>query len=145
MYTIAPSPTAGGAIDLFRPEIPIRVIGQTGDAFLHGLLDTGADEVVLPRHIADQIGVVIDENVTWAAEGFTGDAVRVVLGRLTIEVSDGIETHCWPSPVAVVEYQDPDQEEVILGRTGFLEYFNTEFRGADHEVVLEPSGRFPGS
>jgi hypothetical protein len=33
----------------------------------------------------------------------------------------------------------------LLGQGGFLEYFDAEFRGADHEVVLIPNSAFPGT
>jgi hypothetical protein len=29
--------------------------------------------------------------------------------------------------------------------TGFLQYFNTEFRGDDHDVILTPNKAFSGS
>jgi hypothetical protein len=33
----------------------------------------------------------------------------------------------------------------LLGQAGFLEFFDADFRGADHEVVLIPNARFPGT
>jgi hypothetical protein len=32
-----------------------------------------------------------------------------------------------------------------LDHRGFLEFFDADFRGADHEVVLIPNAAFPGS
>lgn len=142
-YNVAPTATAGGSTDLFLPEIEIRVIGKTGDAFLLGLLDTGADAVVLPRSVADAVGAELDEHVTWDIAGFAGQTASAVLGRVRIEVSDGIDTVLWPALVSVVDYPDPAEQPVLLGRTGFLQFFNAEFRGADHEVILEPNGTFP--
>ena len=117
--------------------------GKTGDAFLLGLLDTGADAIVLPRSIADAIGVELDEQVIWDIAGFAGQTASAVLGRVDIEISDGIDTLRWPAFVSVVHYDDPAEQPVLLGRTGFLQFFNAEFRGADHEVVLEPNEMFP--
>lgn len=136
-YEVAPSRTADGLTDLYRPEIPLRVIGKTGEAFLLGLLDTGADEVLLGRSVADAIGADLDHSARWSIRGFAGQRADAVLGRVEVEVSDGIETHRWPLAVGFVEYDDPALEQVaILGHTGFLQYFNAEFRGADREVVL---------
>ncbi len=33
----------------------------------------------------------------------------------------------------------------LLGHGGFLEFFDAEFRGAAHEVILIPNASFPGT
>lgn len=143
-YEIAPSPTAVGATDLYRPEVPVRIIGKSGDAFLLGLLDTGADEVLLGRSVAETIGAELDEKVRWSVGGFAGQRAEAVLGTIEVELTDGVATLRWSLKVGFVEYHDPVLEQVvILGHTGFLEYFNAEFRGQDREVVLTTNDRFP--
>jgi hypothetical protein len=133
-----------GVSGLYRPEIDIRVIGQSGDVLLHALLDTGADEIVLPGSIADEIGAELDRSIRWQVAGFAGQSTSAILGRVEIELSDGIETYAWRAPVAVVSYDDTAEEQVaLLGHRGFLDYFDAKFRGVEHEVVLTPCGFFP--
>lgn len=33
-YEVAPSATTEGTTDLYRPEVPIRLIGRSGEAFV---------------------------------------------------------------------------------------------------------------
>lgn len=61
-YEIPISPV-DGSTDLYRPEIPLHLIGESDELFLFGLLDTGADGVVIGRGIAETIGATLDENV----------------------------------------------------------------------------------
>ena len=63
-YEIPTSPL-DQSVELFRPEIPLRLIGETGDIRVFGLLDTGADAVVIGRELAKCIGMQIDESVSW--------------------------------------------------------------------------------
>ena len=82
--------------------------------------------------------------VRWPISGFAGHTTYAVLGRVTIELTDGMQTLRWPTAVAIVDYGAPHlEQQVILGHTGFLQYFDAEFRGADKLVLLEPNGALP--
>lgn len=145
-YEVAPQATGAGATVLYRPEIPVRIIGGTDDDYLLGLLDSGADEVILPWSIAEKIGAEIDEDTRWSIRGFAGQHAQAVLGHIELAISDGSETHRWPALVGLVRYDNPLLEQLaLLGRRGFLELFNVEFRGEDHQVVIEPNATFPRS
>jgi hypothetical protein len=46
-------------------------------------------------------------------------------------------------PVGVVEFEDTRKEDiVILGCTGFLQFFNVRFLGSEHFVELLPNTDF---
>ncbi len=42
-YDINPSRLTTDSSNLYRPEIPFRAVGNRGDLYLWGLVDTGAD------------------------------------------------------------------------------------------------------
>jgi len=46
-YEVAPSTAEPDLTVVFRPVIPVRVIGPASAAVIYGLLDTGADQTVL--------------------------------------------------------------------------------------------------
>jgi len=142
-YEIPASPL-DRAVELFRPEIPLHLIGDDGDIRVFGLLDTGADAVVMGQQLANRIGVQIDESVAWEVRGFGDRAHSAVLGYVDVELMAGSESACWRMPVGVVEFEDPSQEEVVLlGQTGFLQYFDVRFYGHRHTIELHPNEAFP--
>ena len=51
-YEISASPIDGATV-IYRPEIPVHLIGESGDLYLMGLLDTGADGFVVKRTPTD--------------------------------------------------------------------------------------------
>ena len=132
------------SVELFRPEIPLRLIGETGDIRVFGLLDTGADAVVIGRELAKCIGMQIDESVSWEVRGL-GDRVHTAfLGHVDVELISGSESACWRMPVSVVGLEDAaDEDMVLLGQTGFLQYFDVSFRGHQHLIELRANSGMP--
>ena len=103
-YEVEASPAFGGGL-LYRPEIPLRVIGQTGDANFFALVDTGADGTLIPRSLGERIGVDLDDSQPTSVRGFSGqDEVLVVPGRVTLELRQGSTLHRWETTVALVEF-----------------------------------------
>lgn len=133
-----------GATEVFRPEIPVRLIGSRGDVYVLGLLDTGSDSIVMGRGIAERIGACLSRKKLWRVHGFGGQSLPAVRGAVDVEIVHRGESLCWTVPISVVTYDDPDQDEVLLlGQTGFLEFFDVRFFGAEHLLKLKPNAQFP--
>lgn len=142
-YEIPASPL-DQSVELFRPEIPLRLIGETGEIRVFGLLDTGADAVVIGRELAQCIGVQIDELVSWEVRGFGDRAHAAFLGHVDVELISGSQSACWRMPVSVVGFGDEsDEEMVLLGQTGFLQYFDVRFLGHEHLIELRANSAMP--
>lgn len=142
-YEIAASPL-DGTTELFRPEILLHLIGESGDLHAFGLLDTGADGVVVGRGLTDRIGVRMDESVCWPLRGFGDHPHSAVLGHVDVELMSGNDSACWRMPVGVVTFDDPAHEEIVLlGQTGFLQFFDVRFHGHQHIVELDANESFP--
>jgi hypothetical protein len=45
----------GDFIELLRPEIEISIVGRSGTATLVGLVDTGSENTIFPKSIADDL------------------------------------------------------------------------------------------
>ncbi len=139
-YRTPPS-LVDGSEELWRPELPLHLIGTKRELFTYGLLDSGADGVLVGRNIADDIGIVLDESRRWLVRGVSGESLEAVLGHLEIEVMDQQESVCWLMPVGVVTFDDPANDDIVLlGQTGFLQYFDTRLYGAKHFVELMLNG-----
>jgi hypothetical protein len=117
---------------IYRPVIPFSLVGPTGVLDFFGLLDTGADETYITRHMAERLGIPIEDYSRYEIESAGGN-VSVTYGAVTIELNDGTEQFTWKATIGIT---DQEWSEAILGHSGFLAYFDVLFRNDAHEVVL---------
>lgn len=132
-YEVEPTPSQPEQTIVYRPVIPIRITGNNGTAVFYGLLDTGADETLLPSKIADLVGIKVDESQASTVMSASGE-MKVAYGKVMIEVGHGKQRYGWRATVGIV--QQPWQE-ALLGHIGFLRYFDATFMGAKREIKLK--------
>ncbi len=139
-----PSPALGGRLFHYRPVMDVGLTAFQGNRFLKSLLDTGSDETVFPEGIAIRIGI----DLTGAEErqiDLVGRPTRIRCryAAVQLQISDGRhQIYNWAATVGFVA---TSLRYSLLGHGGFLQFFDTEFRGATHEVVLIPNSSFPGT
>lgn len=77
----------GGAADVWRPVAPVLLKGPLGSAELEMLVDSGADETVLPLELLEAIGIETREAdvVLAGAGGEIGDVQRA---EVELEIGD---------------------------------------------------------
>ncbi|MEX0678230.1 MAG: aspartyl protease family protein [Pirellulales bacterium] len=131
-YEVEPTPSQPGAAIIYRPVIPIRVIGFGADAVFYGLLDTGADETLLTEEMAELVGMEVDASRTAIVTSASGE-MSVSYGDVTLEVGRGRARYRWRTTAGVVKQP---WREAILGHMGFLRYFDVTFFGETREVRL---------
>jgi hypothetical protein len=131
-YEVESTPAQPHISVVYRPVIPFRVVGTGGAAVFYGLLDSGADETILPRAMAEFVGAVINPSQTALATSASGE-MTVAYGKVTLEVGKGRGRYRWRAIVGVV---DQPWEAAILGPAGFLHYFNAAFSWQKREVRL---------
>ena len=87
------------------------------------VVDTGADFTILPRHIAELLSISLEHDcVRDATFGIGGEQV-IYLCKTRIRTKiDSMEREV---PLA---FFDSNEVPAIMGRLGFFETFNTEFR-----------------
>jgi hypothetical protein len=78
-----------------RPVIPIRVIGPNGDDNLMGLVDTGADDTLLPDYLIGSLGVTIAPGDQAVIVGIDGGTLLVRYGIVDLELPG----YCWSARV----------------------------------------------
>lgn len=133
----------GDPLLLMRPEIPITVVGSRGCVTYSALVDTGADNVVFPRSVADQLGVDLRPSRHSEAVGFGGGSVALLCGTTTLEVADSASVLRWTSQVLFSDCQPLDDDVILLGYFGFLEFFQATFDGLHGWLELIPNHRLP--
>jgi hypothetical protein len=143
---LAPRPILSrrGSLFHYRPRMAVRLTGPHIDRVYDGLLDTGADDMLFEEIAATHIGLDLTGAEERQIELVGRPApVRCRYASVRVLITDGLrETYEW---TAVVGFTATRLRYNILGHGGFLEFFDAEFRGADHEVDLIPNAAFPGT
>lgn len=104
---------------------------------MDGQLDTGSDDTVFPLWVAAFLGLDpaqgAEQEIRLAGrpQSFRGRFLSI-----EVRISDGQETFQWPASVGFVPVP---LRRALLGYAGFLQYFDTDFHGADREVILKPN------
>jgi hypothetical protein len=134
-YELDPTATISSG-EVYRPRIPVRIIGPKRSLQIFGLLDTGADHVFLSASIAEQLGIEASTR-SETAYGAGGHEIDVWPSRIEIEVTDGVQILRWPAEIGFL-VSDDDPPVAFLGNVGFLEYFTAVFDYEERMVKLEP-------
>lgn len=142
-YWIQPS-LRGRWVRVYRPIIPITITGLTNAKRVRGLVDTGSDDTLLPRSLADDLGVETDESLEIKVTNISESPVAIVHGDVELNIQSGTESYSWSTQVGFIDYQDVENEMVILGHKGCLEFFQLFFDGPKKELEIKPGATFPG-
>jgi len=105
------------------------------------LLDSGSDDTVFAEGIAVALGINLHQAPQLAINLAGRGVVRCRYAPVELLISDGKETYEWTAMVGFVPVllQTP-----LIGHASFLQFFDADFRGADHEVILTPKRDFTG-
>ena len=137
-----PSAALGGRSTLSRPLIPITLIGPAGTQLLEGLIDSGADGILVPDSVAAKIGIDLTMAATATTRGVGGVQVTVRYADVTLRTAAGNEQREW---TALVGFAPLGRQQAILGHVGFLQYFTTVLLGDFEMVELTVNPLYPGT
>ncbi len=124
----------GTMTQVYRPTIPLRVIGPTGGSMVFGLLDTGADDTLLPDRLLGLLGVGIGPDARIPVWGIGGGTVAADFGAIGLQ----LRGHRWSATAGFYS-----GNRVLLGHSGFLEHFGASFNGVARTVRLRIVGHLP--
>lgn len=128
---------------ILRPVLTIRITGPKSEARWDALVDTGADETLLPKSLAGLLGVVLDHEVTSQAVGISGDLLTIHYGTAKFQIAAENDQVTWTSMVGFVDFGSQDDEVIILGHGGCLDYFTAIFDGDKAELELTANSQLP--
>jgi hypothetical protein len=137
---ISAAPDGGDYLLILRPEIPVTIIGPGGSATYIGLVDTGSDNTILPKSIADDLGIPVEPMTGPAASVFGRHRVQLLAGQAKIKLDADGESFTWPTELFFFDFEFSAEETVILGHASFLDYFTATFDGEQGIPTLVPSG-----
>ena len=132
-----------GATARYKPMLHIRV-EHDGEAWpVQGLLDTGSDDTVFPRSLAERLRISLDGLPVTSATSAGGRPIQYAVASVTLAIHDGTQSCRWN---ALVGFRlDSVKSLPLFGQLVFLQFFTAEFLGDSHEVILTPNGSFPGT
>jgi len=142
---IAADPASGDFLVFRRPEIPVTIIGPAGWVTYIGLVDTGSDNTIFPKSVADYLRIRLEPASVGAATAFGGNRVEFQAGDVELRVAVDGESVRWPTPVCFFDFPTQEDETVILGHSGFLDYFLASFDGKLGVLTLVANDELPAS
>lgn len=126
---------------ILRPLIPILIKGNKQSMLTDGLLDTGADRVVLTSKVAHQLGIDPGDTVASVTiKSATGQQVACKITTVIFSLSRNSTRIWWLAEVAVATTA---LEKSLWGFKGFLEYFRFNYDGPNRCFTLTAGDNLP--
>jgi len=126
---VSAPPDGGDYLLILRPEIPLTVIGPASSGSFAALVDTGSDNTILPKSIAEPLGIPLRVASGSSASAFGGQRLSLLDGEATLQLEADGKVIRWPSELLFFDFPNIEDETVILGHAGFLDYFTATFDG----------------
>jgi hypothetical protein len=142
--SISAAADTGEPIAVFRPEIRITLHGPNGVEDIDALVDTGADNTILPESVARHLGIPLVRATGPAAQAFGGHELALSYADVELEIVHPSGSLRWFAHVYFAAAAHDDEDQVaLLGRDGVLEYFTANFIGDEFALELEPNEYLP--
>jgi hypothetical protein len=142
---ISADPGTGDFLLFRRPEIPVTISGPIGSATYVGLVDTGSDNTIFPRSVAELLGISVQTSSGPAASVFGGQRVQLLTGEAILKLESDGQTLIWKTAVCFFDFATPEEETVILGHSAFLDYFTATSDGKSGVLTLIPNDELPSA
>jgi hypothetical protein len=110
---------------------------------LIGLVDTGSDNTIFPKSVADHLQIATESASGPAANAFGGQRIQLLNGDATLLLESDGETCSWKTVTCFFNFDSPEDETVILGHAGFLDYFTATFDGKSATLTLIANDELP--
>jgi hypothetical protein len=140
---LSPAPDTGEEIVIFRPEVPLRIFGPNGSAMYMALVDTGADNTIMPMTIARELGITTHRGKGPGAAAFGGQEISLSHADVELELTQDENSLRWRARVQFFGSPDIEPETLIVGHQGFLDHFTAIFDGEQLTLDLQPNGDIP--
>lgn len=133
IFRYAPMPREDGLL-VKAPCIRIRERDDDGKCVeITALVDSGADSVVIPKDLAELLGLKLGEETE---TGGIGGKTKARKAQFSFVLRKGRESYPLTMPALVLTDESIDIP-LILGRNGFFEHFDITFKQAEEKIVLK--------
>ncbi|HTY43692.1 MAG TPA: hypothetical protein VMC80_00410 [Patescibacteria group bacterium] len=117
---------------IYRPLIPLTLIGLNERLDIIAILDSGSDMSVIPKDVAEILGVrlLLDTELS----GITKDKVKAKQGNISISFGKGRENYNLQIPILIPEKEDIP---LVVGRIGFFDKFDITFSEKERKIIFK--------
>ena len=123
-----------------RPRILVELSGINGTILIPALIDTGCDITVIPKGIAESIGLNIKGNKDKLfAYRESTDVIesRIMISFLGKEHRQTVVLN--NIPILITIDNEEDENEITLGIAGIFDAFNITFKKEQNKIILKES------
>lgn len=119
----------------YVPYIPVILTGPKDSVEVVALLDSGADVSVLPKGVAELLGIDLKGDKEEVVG--VGGKAEAVETNVSIVVSGAHEKYAFRIKVKVILDDSDDRFPIILGRDGFFDKFDITFKENQRKIILK--------
>ena len=121
--------------DIKSPSFSVTLWGAGQRYEFVALLDSGADVSVIPKDVAELLGL----DLNWAKEEARGIGGKVfaIQTNMNIELGKPHEKYSFRIPVKVILDNGEEELPIILGRVGFFDKFVITFDQKNEKITLK--------
>lgn len=141
-FNIGLATDTGEQIVVLRPEVPLRIHGPQGVAELRALVDTGADNTILPSSVANRLQIDTTPCCGPHATAFGGQQIPLSYADIELELRDADNLLHWTAHIYFADFPE-GSEPAVLGHEGFLDFFTATFDGQECVLELNPNTDLP--
>jgi len=120
----------------YQPKIPITLECKGKQIQVVGMLDSGSDITIIPKEVAETLGIVEKTEQTEDIGSFGGD-FKAFKVKLNIIISKGHETYTIRNITACALAKEIPDATVVIGRVPFFQYFLITFDEKNKRVSLK--------
>lgn len=130
-------PTSGEKdVFIYRPTIPIVLKYRTNFILVEALVDSGADQTILPVEIATTLNIPLDASSVTSFLGAGGNSFEVYRSQVLVQHilrAPGFRPIQWGTKV----YFTQSQPTILLGQDGFLNRFRVTLDGIKKQIEIK--------
>lgn len=116
------------------PSIPITFIGPSEALSVVAVVDSGADFSVLPKEVAEVLGLRLDQNIE-PCYGISGK-IDAAEDHVRVKIQNSHESYSFNITVKILLSEEVDIP-VLIGRSGFFEEFEITFNESREKISLK--------
>ncbi|MFQ5752913.1 MAG: aspartyl protease family protein [bacterium] len=116
--------------EIFKPIVPVTLIGPKRSLNIFMLLDSGADLSLIPYSVGETIGLELDIEHRSEVQGIGEGSVSYILSEAKLKI-ENIEIS------ARVAWALIEEVPFILGRLDVFQNFSVEFREFENKIILK--------
>lgn len=124
-----------GDSEIKSPSIMVALWRQGQRYEFISLVDSGADISVIPKDVADLLGLDLTGKVE-EARGI-GGKVPAVQTKVNVELGKPHEKYSFELPVKVILKDSDEEIPILFGRLGFFDKFIITFNQKEEKIILK--------